>query len=467
MRKLSLFYLLKPALMVYASPFLFYAATAPEPGEDPDVEVGSPDFWFHIIVSAGLVILGGVFAGLTLGLMGLDELHLRVLATASDDTKEKKNAQKGEFLSFPYNFHLNESTSLKVDAKRSALGVLLLGNVVINESLPIFLDSAIGGGIAAILISTTMIVIFGIIPQAVCAKHGLSIGAHCAPFVLLLMYLFAPIAWPIAKLLDWVLGAHDEHTYKKAELKSFLQFHRSGEEPLRDDEISILNGVLSLNEKTAAEIMTPWKDVVTVSADTVVDRKVFDTLLSSGYSRFPVTAAGKPTTVIGLLLIKKLLRYDPATNKSVGELPLSILPEAKPSINCFQALDYFQTGRSHLLLLTNNPGKAIDQYPMGVITLEDVIEEIIGEEIVDETDRYESNMSKRVADRHSNAAIMKGIFERAWRRGSMGTVKTTETRKDAFSGHINLSTSPAAMETQPLIPNQSKGGANQGNYGAA
>lgn len=440
--------------MVYASPFLFYAATAPEPGEDPDVEVGSPDFWFHIIVSAGLVILGGVFAGLTLGLMGLDELHLRVLATASDDTKEKKNAQK--------------VLKLMQKGRHWVLVVLLLGNVVINESLPIFLDSAIGGGIAAILISTTMIVIFGeIIPQAVCAKHGLSIGAHCAPFVLLLMYLFAPIAWPIAKLLDWVLGAHDEHTYKKAELKSFLQFHRSGEEPLRDDEISILNGVLSLNEKTAAEIMTPWKDVVTVSADTVVDRKVFDTLLSSGYSRFPVTAAGKPTTVIGLLLIKKLLRYDPATNKSVGELPLSILPEAKPSINCFQALDYFQTGRSHLLLLTNNPGKAIDQYPMGVITLEDVIEEIIGEEIVDETDRYESNMSKRVADRHSNAAIMKGIFERAWRRGSMGTVKTTETRKDAFSGHINLSTSPAAMETQPLIPNQSKGGANQGNYGAA
>lgn len=68
-----------------------------------------------------------------------------------------------------------------------------------------------------------------------------------------------PIAWPIAKLLDWALGSHNEHTYKKAELKSFLQFHRSGQEPLRDEEISILNGVLSLNEKSAAEIMTPWK----------------------------------------------------------------------------------------------------------------------------------------------------------------------------------------------------------------
>jgi metal transporter CNNM len=69
----------------------------------------------------------------------------------------------------------------------------------------------------------------------------------------------APIAWPIAKLLDWVLGADEGHTYKKAELKSFLQFHRQGEEPLRDDEISILNGVLELNTKRAGTIMTPMQ----------------------------------------------------------------------------------------------------------------------------------------------------------------------------------------------------------------
>jgi metal transporter CNNM len=73
------------------------------------------------------------------------------------------------------------------------------------------------------------------------------------------MYLFAPVAWPISKLLDAVLGADEATTYKKAELKSFLQFHRQGEEPLREDEISILNGVLELNNKHVEEIMTPMK----------------------------------------------------------------------------------------------------------------------------------------------------------------------------------------------------------------
>ena len=69
----------------------------------------------------------------------------------------------------------------------------------------------------------------------------------------------APIAWPIAKLLDRILGSDEAHTYKKAELKTFLQFHRQGEEPLHDDEISILSGVLELGNKRADTIMTPMK----------------------------------------------------------------------------------------------------------------------------------------------------------------------------------------------------------------
>ncbi|KAH7906898.1 hypothetical protein BJ138DRAFT_566920 [Hygrophoropsis aurantiaca] len=358
--------------------------------------IGSPEFWWKMAISAVLVLAGGVFAGLTLGLMGLDELHLRVLATSSEDLTEMRNAQK--------------VLKLMQKGRHWVLVVLLLGNVIVNESLPIFLDGAIGGGIAAVIISTTAIVIFGIIPQAVSVRYGLAIGARCAPFVLGMMYLFAPIAYPIAKLLDRVLGANEAHTYKKAELKSFLQFHRTGEEPLRDDEISILNGVLELNTKNVETIMTPMRDVVTLSSDTILDHATVDSILTSGYSRFPVHEPGNTSAFVGLLLIKKLLVYDPAQALPVSHFPLSILPEAHPSINCFQALDYFQTGRAHLLLISRSPGVAGGA--IGVITLEDIIEEILSEEIVDETDRYEDNQSKRYANRLINAAVMRGIVER-------------------------------------------------------
>ena len=122
-----------------------------------------------------------------------------------------------------------------------------------------------------------------IIPQAISVRYGLYVGAHCAPLVLILMFLFgtlppfffsffsfsvpynsqflksAPIAYPIARVLDYVLGAGRHQTYKKAELKSFLQFHRTGEEPLRDEELVILNGVLELNTKEVERIMTPLR----------------------------------------------------------------------------------------------------------------------------------------------------------------------------------------------------------------
>jgi metal transporter CNNM len=71
---------------------------------------------------------------------------------------------------------------------------------------------------------------------------------------------------------------------------------------------------------------------------------------------------------------------------------------------------YSQTGRAHLLLVSRTPG--IAGGGIGVITLEDVIEEIISEEIVDETDRYEDNQSKRRAKRITTATVMRGIVER-------------------------------------------------------
>jgi len=257
------------------------------------------------------------------------------------------------------------------------------------------------------------------------------------------MYLFAPIAYPVAKILDRALGVHDTHTYKKAELKSFLQFHRTGKEPLRDDEIGILNGVLELSSKNVEMIMTPICDVVMLSSDTILDHATIDAILTSGYSRFPVHKPGNPFAFEGLLLIKKLLMYDPARALPVSHFPLSILPEALPSINCFQALDYFQTGRAHLLLISRTPGS--QGGAIGLITLEDVIEEIISEEIVDETDQYEDNHSKRYAERMINDTVMRDIVERE------RTIFTrTSTIEPTQVASVNI-------ETVPLLSGSSQG----------
>ncbi|OJA18230.1 hypothetical protein AZE42_10458, partial [Rhizopogon vesiculosus] len=136
-----------------------------EPPETTGEPVDPPTFWWKIAISVVLVLAGGVFAGLTLGLMGLDELHLRVLATSSEDLTEKRNAQKGGITAYA------EKSALGISGTSSFWAMLYVlsptptskaaqHQQVINESLPIFLDGALGGGIAAVVISTTAIGVF-------------------------------------------------------------------------------------------------------------------------------------------------------------------------------------------------------------------------------------------------------------------------------------------------------------------
>jgi len=72
------------------------------------------------------------------------------------------------------------------------------------------------------------------------------------------LYFADPITYPIAKLLDHVLGGKHQITYKKAELKSFLQLQKaSAAESLQEEEFAILNSVLELGTKQVEQIMTP------------------------------------------------------------------------------------------------------------------------------------------------------------------------------------------------------------------
>ncbi|GAA5903567.1 uncharacterized protein JCM6883_005044 [Sporobolomyces salmoneus] len=352
---------------------VFAAPTAWGHDEAPETPPGSSVFWWKLGLSGVLVLLGGVFAGLTLGLMGLDLVNLQVLSTSGTE-QEQRDAKK--------------VIKLLERGRHWVLVVLLLSNVVVNESLPIFLDSILGGGVGAVVVSTTLIVIFGeIAPQSVCARYGLRIGAATAPFVLALMYLEFPIAYPIAKLLDYLLGEETGTLYKKAELKTFVGLHRQfGEETLSEDEATIISSVLDLNDKSVEDIMTPLEDIYSLASDVKLNHAVVDQILVSGHSRIPVHAPGDPTDFIGMLIVKKLISYDPEDEKTLGDMSLSILPEVGPDASCLDLLNFFQTGRSHILLVSKTPGDPGGA--IGVVSLEDVIEEMIGEEIVDETDLY-------------------------------------------------------------------------------
>lgn len=224
-------------------------------------------------------------------------------------------------------------------------------------------------------------VIFGeIIPQSICVRYGLPIGAYMSPLVLVLMYLLAPAAWPTAKLLDRLLGEDHGTTYKKAGLKTLVTLHRTlGEagEQLNSDEVTIISAVLDLKAKPVGSIMTPMADVFTMSVDTVLDEQTMDIILGAGYSRIPIHAPDNEQNFVGMLLVKILITYDPEDCKRVRDFALATLPETRAETSCLDIVNFFQEGKSHMVLVSENPGE--DFGALGVVTLEDVIEELIGE----------------------------------------------------------------------------------------
>lgn len=209
-----------------------------------------------------------------------------------------------------------------------------------------------------------------------------------SPAVLALMWIMSPVAWPTAKLLDWLLGEDHGTTYKKAGLKTLVTLHKSlGSSPtdrLNEDEVTIISAVLDLKEKPVGDIMTPMEDVFTMSADTVLDEPMMDTILSQGYSRIPIYAPENPSNFIGMLLVKILITYDPEDCLRVRDFALATLPETAPDTSCLDIVNFFQEGKSHMVLVSEFPGQ--DRGAQGVLTLEDVIEELIGEYVLPDLD---------------------------------------------------------------------------------
>lgn len=105
--------------------------------------------------------------------------------------------------------------------------------------------------------------VFGeIIPQSVCSRYALRIGARSVPLVWVFVALCYVVAWPIAKILDWVLGREVSAVYTKSELQCLIKLNvedpaRQKESGLTRDDGKILTGALTFKDKSVEEAMTP------------------------------------------------------------------------------------------------------------------------------------------------------------------------------------------------------------------
>lgn len=252
--------------------------------------------WLQVTIIAVLLCLSGLFSGLNLGLMALDKTELQIIERCGERA-EKKYAKVISPLRKRGNF---------------LLCTLLLGNVLVNNSLTILLDN-ITNGLIAVLVATGFIVVFGeIIPQAICSRHGLAVGARTRYITYFFMIVTFPLSFPISLLLDKVLGEEIGQVYNREKLQELIRVTKDLS-ALDDDEVNIISGALTLSKKTVHDIMTCIDDVFVLDYNDTLNFETMSEIMKRGYSRIPVCDNEK-NNIIALLNIKDLALIDPDDN---------------------------------------------------------------------------------------------------------------------------------------------------------
>jgi CBS domain containing-hemolysin-like protein len=242
-----------------------------------------------------------------------------------------------------------------VKRRHLTLVCLLIGNAMAMEALPVFMDFLMPK-FAAIMLSVTAVVFFSeIIPQAMCLRWPLELAGLFSWLMYLLVAVLYPVAAPIAWILDYLFGEEHESLLSKGGLRELVINHARihGNEQhsvLTSDEVGIMVGVLDLHKQKVGNTMTKLSNVQMLSEDQRLDDTTLTMLSRDGHSRVPIHASGDSSHVIGLLLVKHLVRID--RNIRVQDLdtilPILVVDE---SVSLFSLLRRFCRGESHMAVV--------------------------------------------------------------------------------------------------------------------
>ncbi len=317
--------------------------------------------WLTIVTVIILLGVSAVCSGLNVALMSLDIGELR-------RKRKLGNARAKKVLPFRENTHLS-------------LAAILLTNVAAVSATSLVLESVLFGLFAGI-ITTILTVIFGeIFPQALFSREALRYTAQFTPALRLMIVLTYPVSKPLQTLLDRLFEQRRAQLHTRHELGILISEHIGQQESeLDDDEVEIIRGALQLSEKRVSDIMMPIETVFWLTPDTRLTAEKVTEIKEIGRSRIPIFNEHL-TRSYGVLLMKDLVDIDFDENDyTVSELGLHPVQLVGSRTALDTLLRRFIATSTHLIPIVK------DDEIVGIVTIEDLIEEIVGHEIEDETD---------------------------------------------------------------------------------
>jgi len=277
---------------------------------------------------------------------------------------------------------------MKEDPHR-LLTTILIGNNLVNIAaaalataiaLRLFESRAVG---IATAVMTVLILVFGeILPKSFATRNNLLL----ARFVIFPIYWMSLLFYPVILVLDFIPKITGKikktPSVTEEELKTFVEVvEEEGE--IKEEEKEFIHNIIEFDDTSAYEIMTPRGDMFVADVDEELDLKQ---LLQSGYTRFPVIE-GSLDKVVGIINIKDVFMHQTTSDQPISVRKMMAKPYFVPENKKLDSLlKQFKRRKQHIAIVVDEHGGIA-----GLITLEDVLEEIVGE-IRDETDHEEPHI---------------------------------------------------------------------------
>jgi putative hemolysin len=348
---------------------------------------GGGSFWLDYILMFLFLSLSAYFMSSETAITAVSKVRLRQLENEGDERARKLNSL------------LKDSTRL--------LSTILLGNNIAQNALTAILTAVtlrwlsnldLNPGWAipiSTIISTFLILIFAeVTPKSYAFQRAEKVALFTATPLSILHKLFSPVAivmTTVANLILKVFGlklVNPEPFVTEEEIKILVDI---GEEEgiIEEEEREIIEGVFEFSETLAREVMVPRVDIVALDVNSTFEEAI-DTINMSGHSRIPIYEE-TIDNIVGILYAKDLLKYfglkNPPPLKAIMRSPYYV-PETKPIDELFREM---RAQKIHMAII-------IDEYggTAGLVTIEDILEELVGE-IMDEYDINEESMVKEIA----------------------------------------------------------------------
>ena len=337
----------------------------------------SHSIWM-IVILVLLITLSAYFSATETAFSSLNRIRLKNLAA---------NGNKRTKLAYRLSEEYDE-----------LLSTILVGNNIVNITstsiATMLFIRALGGNGATVstIIMTVIVLVFGeVTPKSLAKETPESFAIFSAPIIQVFMVILRPINFLFKKLkslLKRMLHVSNQQTVSDGELLMLVQ-EAEQEGGINTDEGELLRNAIEFDDITAADILTPRVDIVAIQKDSSKE-KIAETFRTTGYSRLPVYEESIDY-IIGIIHEKNFYTYVWGTDQPIDSIIKSVafIP---PTIKISSLLRRLQKNKLHMAV-------AVDEFggTEGLVTLEDVIEELIGD-IWDEHDRVEAESFNRDAE---------------------------------------------------------------------